>query len=200
MYLNAKQRNHRMAGYTLDQTILIVAVIAILVTIIIATMGWQLLARAGGTKLASHLRQIETANGQFYADHAVWPYEATDGSPTATMRLMLGDELALAPNSGLAAADLKNYLPSYENDGTNVKHPFGSGGNVGEAVEEMPDTNQNYLTITFDEVPSTEAMEADESIDGKNATDGATKGRVQYAAGAKGASKVTLKYYANVVN
>ena len=64
--------NSRTAGYTLDQTILIVAIIAILITLIVATIGWALLNRAGGTKLAAQLKQIEDANGLFFSSYNQW--------------------------------------------------------------------------------------------------------------------------------
>ena len=48
-----------------------------MITLIIASVGWDLLSRAGGTKLASYMRQIEDANGQFYAKMGVWAHNAT---------------------------------------------------------------------------------------------------------------------------
>jgi len=198
MYLTAKQRKHSMAGYTLDQTILIVAVIAILVTIIVGSMGWELLSRAGGTKMASHLRQIETANGQFYAEYDMWPYEATNNSsPADNMLVLLGDTTKATELTLDAGEELKNYLPSYETDGSTVTHPFGSGGEITQEVEL--NGTQNYLTLTLVSVPRAEAMEADESIDGKSTTPFA-QGRVQVPNDDGTSSTVTLKYYANVVN
>jgi hypothetical protein len=199
MYLTTPQRKHSMAGYTLDQTILIVAVIAILVTIIVGSMGWELLSRAGGTKMASHLRQIETANGQFYAEYDMWPHEATNNSsPASNMLVLLGDGDS-ATELNLNGETLKNYLPSYETDGSTVSHPFGSGGEITQEVEPITGGTQNYLTLTLVGVPRAEAMEADESIDGKSATPFA-QGRVQVPNDDGASSTVTLKYFANVVN
>jgi Tfp pilus assembly protein PilE len=73
---NLSQRLRRADGYTIDQTILIVAIIAILVTIIILTVGWNIINKASGTKLAAQFKQIEDANGQFYAQHRTWPHRA----------------------------------------------------------------------------------------------------------------------------
>lgn len=192
-----------MAGYTLDQTILIVAVIAILVTIIVGSMGWQLLSRAGGTKLASHLRQIETANGQFYSEHNLWPFEAAQGAGSDGNNNVLTlvaleaafDSAALDP----ATANPQNYLPSYEVQGATLRHPFGNGGVITQEVESMPGSTQNYLTITMQNVPRAEALEADESIDSKSPTPFA-QGRVQVLGDDGASSTVELKYYANVVN
>jgi hypothetical protein len=200
MQLNTQQRYRTMAGYTLDQTILIVAVIAILVTIIVGSMGWELLSRAGGTKLASHLRQIETANGQFYAEYDMWPHEATNNSSGADNMIVLLGDTAKATELNLdAGEELKNYLPSYETDGSTVTHPFGSGGEITQEVETITGGTQSYLTLTLQSVPRAEAMEADESIDGKNPTPFA-QGRVQVPTDDGTSSTVTLKYYANVVN
>lgn len=212
MYLNTTQRKHSMAGYTLDQTILIVAVIAILVTIIVGSMGWELLGRAGGTKLASHLRQIETANGQFYSEHAMWPQDATgsdgeEGSPDNNMLVLLGDTGSLGSDG--TDLELKNYIPSYEIDSGTVRHPFGNGGTVTQALGTLPasgtvepgtpaDGDQSYLVIQYSNVPIAEATDADKSIDGKAAGDDfATSGRVRFDASG---SSTTVYYYANVVN
>ena len=50
--------NRKLAGFTLDQTILVVAVIAILATIIISSVAWNVLNRANATRLTAHLTQI----------------------------------------------------------------------------------------------------------------------------------------------
>ena len=201
------QTQSRQAGYTLDQTILIVAVIAILVTIIIASMGWELLSRAGGTKLASHLRQVETANGQFYAQHNLWPHQvATGGGSTAAanMGVLLADAASFDTNV-VDPADANNpavnFLPAYSMDGGVVKHSFGSGGDITQ--EQANFGGQNYLTVTYTNVPLTEAIEANESIDGetaaeKDATTRWTSGRIQ-GLNVTG-STVDLVYYANVIN
>lgn len=211
MYLNSTQRKHSMAGYTLDQTILIVAVIAILVTIIVGSMGWELLGRAGGTKLASHLRQVETANGQFYSEHAMWPQDMTDGSGAANMLVLVADKNALTGDGvDPDTITLKNYLPSYEVEDSGVRHPFGNGGDVTQIVGTMPAAgtvepgttpqpgDQTYLVIEYTNVPIAEATDADKSIDGKaSGEDFATSGRIRFD---KSTSSTTVYYYGNVVN
>ena len=202
MNINTKQRLHSMAGYTLDQTILIVAVIAILVTIIIGSLGWELLGRAGGTKLASHLRQIEAANGEFYSKYSMWPIDAAVSGKG--MLVLAGDDGALDEDKlTLASGEtLKNYLPTYEKDADDVKSPFGRGGTITMSTGTYE--GQDYIIVTFTNVPMSEAENADEAIDGKGATDRKTTGRVHYGDnGSKpvgSSSSTTLEFYANVIN
>lgn len=204
MNLNTKQRLHSMAGYTLDQTILIVAVIAILVTIIIGSLGWELLGRAGGTKLASHLRQIEAANGEFYAKYSMWPIDAALSGKG--MLVLAGDNEAL-DEAKLELADgetLKNYLPTYEKDGEDVKSPFGRGGTI--TMSNGDYEGQTYVVVTFTNVPMSEAENADEAIDGKSTTSRDSTGRVHFGSGSSSGqdntstSTTTLEFYANVIN
>ena len=70
-------------GYTIDQTILIVAIIAILITLVIVTVGWQLINRTSGTKAAAQVRQVEDANGQFFSAQRVGrPSTVVTGLPS----------------------------------------------------------------------------------------------------------------------
>jgi hypothetical protein len=191
-YLNAR-RFQRQAGYTIDQTILIVAVIAILVTMIIGSVGWDLLSRAGGTKLSSHLRQFETANGQFYAKHSLWPHQCVAGSDSFGALISV-DALDSSLMPGFQPSDFENLLPSYEYPagGGTVQHNFGSGGDITMAVETF--SGQDYLAVSMGSVPKAEYEEADEAIDGNLSY---TEGRMQ---GTDNGSTVDMKYYANVVN
>lgn len=172
-----------MRGYTLDQTILIVAIIAILVTIIIASMGWQLLGAASGTKLASHLRQIEAVNGQFYQKYNVWPNNNQENAAFSAAALM-GDATTLdaigVDATMLATNPAENYLPSYSLDTTagTVSHPFGTGGQVTLLDDASEFPGQTFLTVIFSAVPADEAQKANEAIDGKTEGAGwATEGR-----------------------
>lgn len=162
MSINAL-RAKRNAGYTLDQTILIVAIIAILITLIVATIGWELLNRAGGTKLAAQFKQIEDSNGLFFANHGVWPHAAfaiIDGDDPAAdpqtadedeaMRLLyMLEPIATStagggcPAAGTATGDLcrriaeshANLIPGFDYDDTSeqIEHGFGGGGIISQA-------------------------------------------------------------------
>ncbi|MCA6254336.1 MAG: hypothetical protein IM662_14295 [Phenylobacterium sp.] len=181
-------------GYTIDQTILIVAVIAILVTMIIGSVGWDLLSRAGGTKLSSHLRQFETANGQFYAKHSLWPHQCAAG-PDSFGALISKDALDVSLMPGFDPdTDFENLLPSYEfpAGGGTVQHNFGSGGDITMDVQRF--SEQDYLVIRMTSIPKAEFEEADEGIDGAL---NASEGRLQ---GTDNGSTYDLVYYANVVN
>jgi len=196
--VNTKYKDtfHRAAGYTIDQTILIVAVIAILITMIIASVGWDLLSRAGGTKLASHLRQFETGVGQFFAKHAVWPHQAGGstgvGQGSANFRALVTSSVIDAQYSD-EPGEFENYLPSYE-DADPVQHFFGGGGDVTLDEEVEPVSGQTYLTFTMIGVPKQEYEEADKKIDGE--VDYAV-GRLQ---GTDNGTTVDMKYYANIIN
>ena len=172
-----------IAGYTIDQTILIVAIIAILITLIIASVGWDLLNRTGGTKAASHMRQMEEAAGAFYARNGMWMddaiFECSGATPAPeTMLTVLQQRSALG---GCAAGDRlfekhTNLLPSFEAaSGTvlTLQHSFGPGGDmavhrVDEAAADLtPSIDQGvYFVFEMNNVPLSEAQEADEAIDG----------------------------------
>lgn len=63
-------------GYTIDQTVLIIFLIAILVTVIVVSLGLNIITRGEGTRLASQLKQIESAIKRYEADIGVLPYQA----------------------------------------------------------------------------------------------------------------------------
>lgn len=174
-------------GYTIDQTILIVAVIAILITMIIASVGWDLLTRAGGTKLSSHLKQMETANGQFFGKHGVWPHQATNDSDNPFNALI--NRAVLEPPY---ASGFENLLPSYPT----AEHQFGGGGPVYYRYQgdEYTLADQAYIVFELESVPRGEAERADRDIDG---IPGAEEGRFQYAGEG---NTVTVRYFANILN
>lgn len=180
------------AGYTIDQTILIVAVIAILITMIIASVGWDLLSRAGGTKLASHLRQFETGVGQFFSKHSVWPHEAGGstgpGQAANNFRALIAREAV----DGRYHAQFENLLPSYDGTRNPVQHAFGGGGDVTMDVEELD--GQPYLTITMIGVPKKDFEEADKRIDGQVDYEA---GRLQ---GVDNGTTIDVKYYGNLLS
>ncbi len=171
-------RNKATSGYTIDQTILIVAIIAILVTLIIITIGWQIINRTSGTKLAAQLRQVEDANGQFFAANRVWPHLAytTSNNATNNMRSLAGTVTYTANT----VTTIKNYLPGLRDTGSAVVHNFTNNG----ATAMEPITNPygalqgTYLVVQFTGVPVYEAREAEMAIDaGRNGTEDYASGR-----------------------
>lgn len=180
------QRMLSNKGYTIDQTILIVAIIAILITLVIITVGWQLINRTGGTKVAAQIKQIEDANGQFFSQHRMWPHDATTASTAAQAILALANQATFktTANGGPIAADRKNNIPGFAVASSVVRHNFGSGG----AITMYPNkynttagigTDTRYV-VQFQSVPFAEAKEADINIDGK---EGAGVGRIIYGTG-----------------
>ena len=175
-----KSNMKKAAGYTIDQTILIVAVIAVLITLIIASVGWDLLNRTSGTKLASYLKQIEEANGAFYARQGVWPHVAVNDITTATSNTNIAVLASPAAVTGTNqyASRWKPYLTGFDvaASGLVVSHQFGSGGAIGQEVDTCDD-GASHLVIELANVPLTEISNADETIDGEIDE---TAGRVKY--------------------
>ena len=126
----------RLAGYTLDQTILIVAVIAILVTIIVGSVGWEVLNRASSAKIAAHLKQIETAVGVYYKENNnTWP---------------------------TSASVLEEFLPGYRASGSNLRTTLSSGSS--DAVMSLT-TASGYIQVAITNIAAQEAEEADKTVD-----------------------------------
>lgn len=189
------QTLRRQAGYTIDQTILIVAVIAILVTMIIGSVGWDLLTRAGGTKMQSHLVQFENAAGSFFSQYGRWPHDVTADSTTAMLALIDYDAAGLAGE--IPEDKFRNYLPAYETSGTEVNHPFGSGDGVVTLVHNDTD---NIIEFHLTNVPSDEYIRAEEGIDG-DFSEGESyheNGRLRADVNPDESRTVTLIYRANV--
>ena len=197
-----RQQNTQIAlkkqlGYTIDQTILIVSVIAILVTMIIGSVGWDLLSRAGGTKLQSHLTQMEQAAGSFFAQYGLWPTDVTGpptGPSTDAMKALIDPNTSFTNGFDPDEDEFRNYLNSYSIDGSTVKHPFGAGGDV--SIEPKTENGQTTLVFELTNVPTREFNNADEGIDGKLDTD---KGRIRTDDDPDTTDSVTLQYYANVI-
>jgi Tfp pilus assembly protein PilE len=170
-------------GYTIDQTILIVAIIAILITLVIVTVGWQLINRSSGTKAGAQLKQVEDANGQFFSDQRVWPHQAY----TAPAPSPANNMLALANNgittwaANVDATRLKNFLPGFRVTGGVVQHSFGGNGAITEQANRYVAANNIgtdlRLVVQFAAVPLADAREADRAIDG---AEGFNTGRVVY--------------------
>lgn len=172
-------------GYTIDQTILIVAIIAILITLVIVTVGWQLINRSSGTKVGAQLKQVEDANGQFFSTQHAWPQQAlAAGNPTAAqmMNILVQDSVGtgLAYASNIDTTQLTNMLPGFKVAGGAVYHGFGSGtsGVITEQVNRMSATSTDYrIVVQFAGVPLAQALEADHSIDSE---ENAVTGRLTY--------------------
>lgn len=179
-------------GYTIDQTILIVAIIAILVTLIIITVGWNLINKTSGTKLASQFRQIEDANGQFYAAYRTWPhqsYSTPAASAAFNVRALAGDTGGLtyrpvvtnAP--GNTATSVRNMIPGFRNN-AGIQHNFGTGGAVTMLELTNPFGNAGtFLVLQFANVPFSEVQQAEWAIDGEQNQNYSTGRVVATAAG-----------------
>jgi hypothetical protein len=197
----------RTAGYTIDQTILIVAVIAVLITLIIASVGWDLLNRTAGTKLASQFRQVEDSNGQFFARQGVWPHTAIaqealaacTNASQANIAALAGECLAVASGYYARRTNLIAGL-KYNSTAHTIGHGFGNGGIVSQvASANASDGNAcpggfRYLIVTFGSLAATELNEADEAID---AGDGPDTGRIQW--NATGTEPFNGEYCANLL-
>ena len=189
----------RQLGYTIDQTILIVAVIAILVTMIIGSVGWDLLSRAGGTKLQSHLVQMENSAGSFFAQYGLWPTDVTGDGQNAMLALIRDDTTwtsGFSPSPG----QFRTYLPAYDpGSATAVEHPFGAGGEA--TIETEVQNGQTFLVYTLTNVPSREYLTAEEGIDGDTDGNYQNQGRLQTdGEDPESTDTVTLKYFGNVTN
>mgnify|MGYP006434462603 CR=1 FL=1 len=188
----------RQLGYTIDQTILIVAVIAILVTMIIGSVGWDLLSRAGGTKLQSHLVQMENSAGSFFAQYGLWPTDVTDDGQNAMLALIRPDTTwtsGFSPKPG----QFRTYLPAYDPGGpTAVEHSFGAGGEA--TIETEVQNGQTFLVYTLTNVPSQEYLTAEEGIDGDTEGNYFNDGRLQASSNPESSDNVTLQYFGNVTN
>ena len=193
---NFNKTLHRAAGYTIDQTILIVAVIAILVTMIVGSVGWDLLTRAGSTKLQSHLVQFENAAGSFFSQYNLWPTQAAQGNGANlnnNFRVLIEETALLAPLRG--SGNFRNYLPAYVPDAGVVNHPFGSGTGVVRA-RALTENGQTFLVFEMTEVPAEEFNRADEGIDGRADFQ---VGRLRATTNPANNQTVILRYYANVI-
>lgn len=189
-----KTNTRRLAGFTLDQTILVVAVIAVLATIIISSVAWNVLNRANATKLNAHLQQISDSIGNYYQDGD-------------------GTEINAWPSK---ASQLNRYLAGYTPSTTdNLYTPFGTASNKSELVivgggnERGYSLTTNgssasicasgdmdcYILIRITNIQAQEAEQANESIDGPAETTANAQGRLRWTAGT-GTDRVTMEYFA----
>jgi type II secretory pathway pseudopilin PulG len=167
-------------GYTLDQTILIIAIIAILVTLIILTVGWSLINRASGTRLASQLGNVQDALGNYYGDVKQWP-QGTVSSPTL-------DAAALAGFNDKNSST-KNYIAGLTTSAAGVTHNLNSQSNrnvllsqvAGSATAWTGPAGTTYEVVEFQNVAGSDFTNADNAID---SGDGGSAGSVRAIAAA----------------
>lgn len=215
------EKGRRNLGYTIDQTILVVAVIAILITLIIASVGWDLITRASGAKLASYLTQVEQAGGSFYGRHGMWMDTALDVSLGAGAANP-ADNMRVLKENFFAAGDrfdqnFQSYLPGFASDGVNLFSGYGDGAsdfmelhNQDASVVSGDQPAAQYFILEMHDIPFAEAVRADIAIDSQEDD---SNGRVVYqddsglgnactaaVGGASGTVNVELCYVANVIN
>jgi type II secretory pathway pseudopilin PulG len=200
--MNLKRLWASRQGYTIDQTILIVAIIAILITLIIITIGWTLLTRTTGNKLASYMTQMDTAINSFYNDNRRFP---------AT-----GDGIAAFQTAGLTK------FRRVGTTGQDFRHEIGGPNgtvrliNPATSLAWIPgggvDVGLPHIVIEFTLVPLSEANQADISMDGvasnvagrvyTTGADTCENGTAMRAAAAPaaGATTVTVCYVAQRVS
>lgn len=189
----------KVAGFTLDQTILVVAVIAILATIIISSVAWEVLTKANSTKLTAHLNQIGESVGQYYQDtHGsggtsvgpyVWPTKASDLEAYLAGYSKAGNNLN-TPLGGSTLAVLSFTTP--------VEQKLSASGNTGGGACASSD-NDCYMTVQITNIPLQEVEAANEAIDGAAETESSKheKGRLRWTGhSGSDSSLVTLTYYA----
>ncbi len=224
MFQTFLQKGRKNLGYTIDQTILVVAVIAILITLIIASVGWDLITRAGGTKLASQLGQIQDSIGTFYGTHGMWPDTAIDTDAGAAGTANAADNLLILKVNNFTAgtrfeAKHQNLLSAIKDNGNNLLSPAGDGNQIMDMERQDPSNisssyaaGSSNFVIRVVGVPVEEAIKADTAIDGvDDITAGDSAGRVILlddtgACDGSGnaadgtASLVTICYIANTIN
>jgi type II secretory pathway pseudopilin PulG len=151
-------------GYTLDQTILIIAIIAILVTLIILTVGWSLINRASGTRLASQIGNVQDALGNYYGDVKQWPKSTTD-DPAHTAAALAG----FNDSNG----STKNYIAGLTTAASGVSHNLNSQTYRAVSIYQVPGSatawtgpaGTTYEVVEFQNVAGSDFTNADNAID-----------------------------------
>lgn len=171
-----KIRGRSSLGYTIDQTILIVAIIAILVTIVIITVGWSLINKSKGASLASQMKQIEQANASFFVAYKVWPHqsytaEVTGNASWANINALTGDaSLVTYVTNVTSSPDYpRNFIPGLRFDSVtkSMMHNLGTYGQMAQVERVNPHgIAGRYLVIYFGEVPFSDVQQAELAIDG----------------------------------
>ena len=188
-------KNKSNSGYTLDQTILVVGIIAVLCVLIIISIGWSLLNKTEATKGIGLLKQIESANNKFYAIHQYWPEEAimaaNDSSwPSGAAAREQAIHVLVDPryiDNGSNAAVSANLVENHQNLINGLRDDAGNGylthdfGEDGRIEQRMLTLTSGHPIGTFDagtyhvvrllNVPYDIAVEMDEKMDGKRGFD-----------------------------
>lgn len=140
-------------GYTIDQTILIVAIIAILITLVIITLGWTLLSRTSGSKLGAFTEQITQAVTTYYSNQHTFPATLSDLDGEGLIKFRKAGNAFYHDIGGSAGTmTLRQVALSVANTNSSTLNLGGGAG--------------TYLVTEFTQVPAAEANEADKGIDG----------------------------------
>jgi Tfp pilus assembly protein PilE len=175
-------------GYTIDQTILIVAIIAILITLVIITVGWTLINRTSGTKAGAQIKSVDEAVSQFYSQWKMWPQGgAYTGTVSAdkNMQLLAGVTTGLTAGTGMNFAEIRNLVQGFKVNGTTVSHAIGGGGTVtfDTATVTIGTATEKRNVTQFLTVPYAEAVEANKNVDGNETATPEAIGNVRYGTG-----------------
>lgn len=176
---------HRL-GYTLDQTILIIAIIAIVVTLVIGTTAWRLISTSDATKAASILRMVEQANQTFKSTYGRWPEEMireggdpADATRGPVMNILQTDAVTTWDTSSRIAQKFQaQFEPLMEPTpviGTIPQHTIGDGGELAQQQMALNPTTRafgaittgNYYIIRMTNLSLDTANNLDEIIDGE---------------------------------
>jgi len=194
-----KIRSNKLSGFTLDQTILVVAVIAVLATIIISSVAWNVLSKANATKINAHLQQVTDAIGNFYQDGDgvnlnVWPQDAEDIGRYLAGYNVSGNNLITPFGTSSATSVLALQ------GGTNTDNSDHQGfrlSTAGTAATACPASGglDCYITVTITNLQAQEVIQANESIDGPSETTPNQQGRLRWTNGS-GTQRITATYFA----
>ncbi len=167
-------------GYTLDQTILIIAIIAILITLIILTVGWSFINRASGTRLANQLGDMKDAVSGYFGQHKQWPAGIVS-NPT-------NDAAALAGYND-KNGNTKNYLVGLLSSASGVTHNLNLMPNRNVLLSQVNGSASNwpgptgsvYEVVEFQNISGSDFTAADAVID---TGDGGAQGKIRVIAAA----------------
>jgi hypothetical protein len=168
-------------GYTIDQTILIVAIISILITLVIITVGWTLLGRTTGTKLTTQVKDIEHSISEFFVTYGEWPTRSYTGTMTMQDSAMAlkGSTSGLTFTAAVLAkgdGSVKDLLQGLQIKNGALRHGFSNtaatGTTDGPSIYLREVTNPTalypgtYNMILMDDVPYNAAKVLEQEIDG----------------------------------
>jgi hypothetical protein len=136
---------------------MIVAIIAILVTLVIVTLGWTMVSRASGNRLASAADQLDSASMAFYADKRAFPTSLDElydrGFVKFTNAIQAGKRLFYYNKDNEVILKQVSLSPALQ---------VAVGGGVPSQA----------LVYMFQNVPSDQANEFDDTVDHVNGVGG----------------------------